>query len=178
MLLGSEFSSAGCYYLCSWRAKWCGWERWEWAGEFFISIRLPLLFARAWERLEAMCPWNTIKEVVGNPWSQGAPLFGTVSSMRRLVTGKKSVSIASKIGNQLVLALLNQNFQRKAVRSEDFSTWYHEQNSKSSTHCRRRFWKSHWLSVHFPLRITSIFQGLNDAQMLNWLWKVTFFLSI
>lgn len=40
--------------------------------------------------------------------------------MRKLAAGKKSDSIASEIGDQLVPALLNQHFQRKAVLSEDF----------------------------------------------------------
>ena len=43
-----------------------------------------------------------------------------VSSTKKLAAGKKSDSIASKIGNQLVPALLNQHFQRTAVLSEDF----------------------------------------------------------
>lgn len=52
--------------------------------------------------------------------SSGSPFWGVVSSMRKLAAGKKSDSIASKIGNQLVPALLNQHFQSKAVLSEHF----------------------------------------------------------
>lgn len=113
---GSEFASAGCCYLCSWWAGSC-----EWAGQLFSSILLLLLFGTGWETLEATSSQNTMKEVVGSPWSQGAPHFETVSSTRRLLAGKMSVSIASRTGNQLIPVLLNQHFQRRAVRSEAFS---------------------------------------------------------
>jgi len=66
-------------------------------------------------------PLNTPQNKLLGTWRvQGSTFWGVVSSMRKLAAGKNSHSAASEIGNQLVPALLNQHFQRKAVLSEDF----------------------------------------------------------
>lgn len=98
--------------------------------------------------------------------------------MRQLAAGKKSKSIASKNGHQLVPALLNQHFQKKAVLSEDFPPDIMSKTEKTAHITGGDFEKviDYVFIFHFSiLRIERMFQEKNDAQVLNCLWEVIFF---